>query len=53
MFVVSTIGDSPVTVTFFERADLQVGVDRRGEVRRQLDAFANHRRESGSSNFTV
>ncbi len=28
---------------FFERADLQVGVDRGREVRRQLDAFADHR----------
>ena len=44
----STIGVSPVTVIVFcERADFQIGVDRRDERAGQLDAFALHRAETG------
>ena len=32
---------------FLEGANLQIDVDRRREVRRQLDAFADHRGEAG------
>ena len=42
MLEVSTIGDSPVTVSVSSSvADLQVDVDRGREVRRQLDAFTH------------
>ena len=45
VFCVSTIGDSPVTVTVScERADAQVGVDRGDEGAGELDALTLDRR---------
>jgi hypothetical protein len=39
MFCTSTTGDSAETGSFGNRADFQIAVDRRGEVRRQLDVL--------------